>query len=463
MSPRHPSPWRRGPHWALLATLALLLGLPLVPSLHAAPAAGRRSRPARSAPALALPFDRDQSPAIALVGATIHVGDGSVIEQGVVEIRGTRIAAVGGKERARALPEGTRVIDVTGKRLTPGFVAAAMPLGLGEIDLERSTQDAQRRDDDPIRAGYDAALAVNADSSLIQVAAIEGITSAAVTPRGGLLSGQVAWIDLLAGEHRTLVAQPRIAAAGQLGQVVGGSRAATLARLRETLDDARLYRDRRSAFDRRQTRDLSAHRLDLAALAPVLDGQVPLVVRADRASDLLALVELAREQGLRVVIVGATQGWRVAEALAEADVGVIVQPSHNLPAGFDRLGARLDNAALLHKAGVAVGIAVLDDPHNVRNVSQEAGIAVANGLPAEAALQAVSLTLARMYGLDAHYGSISAGKVANLVVWDGDPFELSQWPAQVYIRGRAIPMRSRQTLLRDRYRDLGRFRGGDDG
>ena len=248
-----------------------------------------------------------------------------------------------------------------------------------------------------------------------------------------------------------------MAQAGQLGQSAAGSRAASFALLQRALDDAGFYRDRRTAFERRQTRELEAHRLDLEALGPVLDGTAPLVVRADQASDLLALADLAAQSDLRVVVVGAAQGWKVAEALAKADVSVIVQPSANLPLGFDRLGARLDNAARLHEAGVRVGIAVLDDDHNARNIGQEAGIAVANGLPPEVAVRAVTLELARIYGMEAHYGSIAAGKVANLVVWEGDPFELSQWPTQVYVRGQAIPMRSRQTLLRERYRDLRRF------
>ncbi len=429
----------------------------------AAPATTSRRAASRTASGPErLPFDRDQGDALFLVGAQVHVGDGTVIEGGVVEIRGTRIVAVGGPQRAESLPASAQVIDLTGRRLTPGLVAASTPLGLVEIGMESSTVDSERHNPDPIRSGYDAATAVHADSSLIPVSAIEGITSAAVTPQGGLLSGQVAWIDLVAGDHEGIVARPRIAVAGTLGRAFQGSRAATLSRLREVLDDARFYRDRRTAYERRQTRDLSAHPLDLEALWPVLDGQAPLVVRANRASDLLALAALAKESGLRVVAVGASQGWRVAAALADANVAVLVQPSKNLPTGIDHLGARLDNATRLHEAGVTVGIAVLDEAHNIRNVTQEAGIAVAHGMPAQAALTAVTLAPARIYGMDEHYGSIAAGKVANLVVWDGDPFELSQWPREVYVRGRAIPMRSRQTLLRDRYRDLSRFSNGTD-
>ncbi|MCA9655252.1 MAG: amidohydrolase family protein [Myxococcales bacterium] len=449
----------------LVVLMASILGptSAAAPAPSTAPAPRRASRASRPAPEPArLPFDREASTSIFLVGAAVHVGNGTVIEGGVVELRGARIVAVDGPERAGALPSGAAVIDLAGKRLTPGLVAAASPLGLVEIDMESATVDAERQDGDPIRAGYDAAMAINADSSLLPVNAIEGITSAAVTPRGGLLSGQVAWIDLVAGDHVGIVARPRIAAAGTFGSAVAGSRAATFARLHEVLDDAALLRDRRGSFDKRQTRELSAHRLDLEALAPVLAGEVPLVMRADRASDLLALAELARSSPLRVAVVGGAQAWKVADVLAAAEVAVIVQPSLNLPQSVDQLGARLDDAALLHAAGVRVGITVLDDPHNARNVTQEAGIAVAHGLPHEAALSAITLELARIYGMEQHYGSIEPGKVANLVVWDGDPFELSQWPRQVYLRGQVIPMRSRQTLLRDRYRDLGRFRDRDE-
>jgi imidazolonepropionase-like amidohydrolase len=462
---RSPARCRLAPVWC--AVLALVLGGLLAPTAAswAAPApAGPPRAPRARPPAIApLPFERAAAAATStyLVGADIHVGDGTVIAGGVVEIRGARIVAVSGPERA-SVPDGAAVIDLAGKRVTPGLIAAHTPLGLVEIDLEGSTVDAERAGTDPIRAGFDASSAVNADSSLLQVSAVEGITSAAVTPRGGLLSGQVAWIDLVTGDHRGIVARPRVAVAGQLGPTVAGSRAATLARLQEVLDDTRFYRDRRAAFERRQTRDVAAHRLDLEALLPVLDRQVPLVMYAERASDLLALAELSRQTGVRVTAVGASQGFKVAEVLAEAGVSVVVQPSSNLPGSLDQLGARLDNAALLHAAGVRVGIAVLGDAHNARNVTQEAGIAVANGLPPAAALSAVTLELARIYGMDAHYGSIAAGKVANLVVWDGDPFELSRWPVAVFVRGQAIPMRSRQSLLRDRYRDLSRFTGGTD-
>jgi imidazolonepropionase-like amidohydrolase len=166
---------------------------------------------------------------------------------------------------------------------------------------------------------------------------------------------------------------------------------------------------------------------------------------------------LAREYRIDVVIQGGIEAWKVADALARADVTVMLTPSANLPGSFDALGARLENAAMLAEAGVDVVIADMGEAHNVRNLKQEAGIAVAYGLDPETALSALTLNVARAYGMDARYGSISRGKIANLVVWPGDPFELSNWPEHVWIRGRAVPMVSRQTLLRDRYLDLSKY------
>ncbi len=397
----------------------------------------------------------DASPRIAIVGATLHDGDGNVTPDAVVEFEGARIVRVA----TGAASGGATVVDGHGHRITPGLIAAATPLGLVEISMESSTRDTTRHSEtDVVHAGHDAALAINANSSLLAVQAIEGITSAASTPQGGLLSGQVAWIDLLTGHHRDIVARSQIAVAGSLGQTVAESRSATLAKLAQVLDDAAFYRARRPAYDRRQLRNLSAHPLDLDALGPVLGRQVPLVLEVHRASDLLALASLATKNKLRVVVVGASQAWQVADVLAESGISVLVQPSSNLPSGFDRLGSRLDAAALLHQAGVEIGIGMLGAAHNARNVTQEAGIAIANGLPPEVALSAVTRNIARAYGMQSDYGTVAVGKVANLVLWPDDPFELSTVPAAVYIRGQALPMTSRQTQLRDRYLDLSPYR-----
>lgn len=390
-----------------------------------------------------------------LTNATVWVGDGTLLEQASIRIdKGKFVEVRTGVIAARGdIP----VIDVQGKLITPGLIAADTQLGLVEIGLEGSTRDDARTDADAIKAGYEPSTAINADSSLLAIQAIEGVTTAAVSPVGGLLSGQVAWIDLLPGQHGELVAADSVAVAGNLGQAFAGSRAAGVTELRRVFEDAAWYRLNQKNFDRGQARELVAHPLDLRALWPVIDRQIPLVVHAHRASDLLALIELAEQLDIRITIVGAAEGWKVAEQLAAAKIPVVLQPTQNLPGSFDTLGARLDNAALLAAAGVSVAITHFDS-HNARNMTQEAGIAVANGLDAKLALASLTLEVAKAYGMDKDYGSIAVGKVANLVIWDGaDPLELSCWPEQVYVRGQALEMRSRQTELRDRYYDLGVF------
>ena len=391
-----------------------------------------------------------------LVGGTVHVGNGRVIEQGSILVVDGIIRQLGSGQLAAGTD--AKRIDIVGKHVTPGLIAADTSLGLVEITGERSTRDDERKDSHPVRAGYDAATAINADSSLIQVNATEGITSAAVAPSGGLLSGQVAFIDLVYGDHHHIVSVPRVAVDGSLGQTVADSRAATFAKLREVLKDARLYLSQSGAYDRRALRDLAAHPLDLAALAPVLARRIPLTLTAERASDILGALALARDENVRIVIVGGGEAWKVSNALAAAKVAVVLQPSENLPHSFDTLGARLDNAALLTAAGVDVIISIFGEPHNVRNIRQEAGIAVAYGMDRERALASVTSNVARAYGVDDLYGTLEVGKVANIVVWDGDPFELSTSPAHVLIRGRVIAPRSRQDLLTERYKHLRAFR-----
>lgn len=410
-----------------------------------------------AAPALAAPAPPAKSAPVYLVGGELHVGDGTVIKDSVVIMENGKFTAVGGAEARARVPANATTVDVRGKLLTPGFIAVDTQIGLVEIDLESGTRDDGRAGDQPIRAAHDASSAINPDSAVIPIQLVEGITAAAVAPTGGLVSGQVAFIDLVPGDYRGIVSKPGVAVAAHLGQSHAGSRAAALAKLRELLADARIYPARKAAYERAQSRELAAHPLDLEALQPALKQQAVVTLTAHRASDILAALALAREFDLRVAILGGAEAWKVADELARAKVPVAVQPTQNLPGSFDAMGARLDNAARLHRAGVPVVVAILGDVHNARNLKQEAGIAVANGLPWEAALTAVTLAPARAYGMDRSHGSVATGKVANLVVWSADPFELSSHAVQVYVRGVPASPVTRQTQLRDRYRDLKKF------
>jgi imidazolonepropionase-like amidohydrolase len=189
------------------------------------------------------------------------------------------------------------------------------------------------------------------------------------------------------------------------------------------------------------------------ALQALLDGTTPLLVRAHRARDISTALDLAAEYELDLIVLGGAEAWMVADDLAAADAGVILDSLANLPSTFDQLNARLDAASLLSEAGVrfAIGGDGASQNHNARNITQAAGIAVANGLAWDQALRALTLSTAEMFGVADRIGSLEAGKRANLVIWNDDPLELTSYPEQVYIGGEAVPMESRQTLLRDRY------------
>ncbi len=378
--------------------------------------------------------------------ATLWVGDGTVHTDATLCWQGERITALGPN---LTVDDGRLTLDGHGMIVTPGFIAAASSLGLEEVSLEDATRDTARAGD-LIQAGHDAALALWPQSALVQVQATHGVTTAAVAPHGGLITGQVAWVDLRVREGELSVI-PRMAVHAVLTRTGLGSRAAAHAKLAEVFADARLFARSGTRYDERRLRDLAASAHDLRALAPVVRGEVPFVIEAHRSSDIAALVHLAKREHLRLVVVGGTQALLVADLLAHAKVPVIVRPDANLPESFDALGARLDMAARLHERGVDVGIAMLGENHNLRNINEQVGFAIAYGLPAQVGLRAITLTLAQAYGMASDYGSLQVGKFANFSMWPRDPFEAGSAPKDVFIRGERIQHTSRQTLLRDRY------------
>ena len=389
---------------------------------------------------------------IAITGGTVHPVSGTPIEQATVLVRDGRIVAVGTDV---AVPAGARVIDARGKMVTPGLFNAGTQLGLTEISAVQSNNEG-RLSDNQVAAAFNVAAGINPASQLIPVTRVEGITTALSAPDGGLISGQAVVIDLV-GEtvadmlvSRSAAMVANIAAKG----TGGGSRAGVIARLRRVLDDAREYQRRRGDYQRGQIQPLGAAAADLAALQPVLAGTLPLVIRADRRSDIQAALDLAADYKLRLIIADGAEAWMLADRLAAARVPVILSPLTNIPS-YDAPGARYGNAGILARAGVRIAFTVSGDAsHNSRLVRQEAGNAVSYGLAWDDALRAVTLTPAEMYGLGARYGSLEQGKVANIVVWSGDPFELSTRVEAVLIRGQEIPLTSRQTELRERYRTL---------
>lgn len=389
----------------------------------------------------------------AFQGVTVFTGsewmkDASVIVEGGKVTR-VQAGAPGG------LPAGCRTVAGKGRLLTPGFMEPFSSLGLVEVLLEESTSDYGPRGEagakEPIRAAQRASDSINPASALFPVTRLGGVTAAAAVPGGGLVSGQSAWVSTDGSVRRSpLAMQINL---GQTGRdALSSSRSEVIERLRELLFDAREYGRRKTDFEQNRMRQVAASRLDLEALQDVLTGKLPVVVYATRVSDILAALELAREYGLKLILAGADEAWLVSKELAAAKVPVILQPTQNLPRNFDALSSRLDSAMLLQVAGVKVLFSTLGEPHQVRTLAQEAGNAVAWGLPHTEALRAITSGVAEVFGVEG--GRIAPGAVADLVLWNGDPLESSSRPLGMWLSGRQVPLTSRQQALFEKYRTL---------
>lgn len=393
---------------------------------------------------------------IAITGGTVHtMGDQGTIEDATVLIRDGRIEAVGTDVN---IPSDARRVDAEGRPVTPGIIDAHGQIGVVEVGAVDATRD-DAMEGRRFTAAFDVTDAINPDSTLIPINRVEGITRAVVAPshsRGGsLIAGQGAIIDLAGpGDYITDSPSAMYASLGETGaSLSGGSRAAAMLALREALQDARDFRQNRAAFESRDRREYSLGRLDLEALQPVLAGEMPLILTAHRASDIRAALRLATDYNLRLVIRGGAQAWRVADELAAANVPVLLDPLLNLPGRFETLGATMENAARLHEAGVRFAFTT-GESHNARNITQAAGNAVAYGLPHDAALAAITAAPADIWGIDDQVGRLESGLAADVVIWDGDPLEVTTFPTHVFIKGEQMPMETRQTELRDRYRNL---------
>lgn len=387
---------------------------------------------------------------------TVFVNDAKVVtntEQGILEttdvlIIDGRITQMGSDLTA---PEGAEVLDKAGQWVTPGLFAPFAQIGLVEIDAENATNDS-RASKAKTSVSDLASDSFNPMSPVIDNSRIEGITHAAISARathdifagtGSLISTTGAFDSVLKDKAFIFV---------QLGErgagIAGGSRSASLSHLRGALQDALRYPAR---YDGPADGDAISRR-DAAALADAARGRMPLLIAADRAVDILKVIDLKREfGGLDIIILGASEGWMVADQMAEAYLKVMVDPHDNLPGNFENVGARLDNVLLLQEAGVdfAIMSRSSDFTHNVRLLPQHAGNAVGNGLDWEVAFKAISQTPAAWFGMRS--GQLTAGVPSTLIVWDGDPLEVTSSPKMLMIDGQRQSLTSRQTELRDRY------------
>ena len=394
-------------------------------------------------------------PVVAITQARVWPASGPAIDDATVLMQDGRIVAVGA---GVAVPAGATIIDGAGKVVTPGFIESNTNLGIVEISLSAEGTADQNTTDEGIGAAFTVVDAFDPSSTAIPVTRVEGVTRALVVPGGTrhLIQGRAALFDLAGGHVPGSVTQSPAAMMASLGErgalLAGGSRASAMLRLRELLQDAVDFNRNRTAWNAGQRREYARGRLDLEALRPVITGELPLAIQANRASDLLAAMRLAGEFKLKLVLIGAAEGWIVADEIARRKIPVVIKPLTNVPT-FDALNASLENAARLQAAGVQVAISSFET-HRAGTLRQEAGNAIAHGMDREAALRAVTITPARVWGASETTGSLEAGKDADVVIWSGDPFELTTHAERVFIRGQEVPKETRQTELLERYRRI---------
>lgn len=408
---------------------------------------------------LAVPVLPAAAQTIAITGGKVYPVSGAPIEHGTVLMRDGKIVAVGANV---TIPANAQRIDATGKWVTPGFVNAATELGVTEIGAVADTRDEFAKGKEGIAAGFRVVDGLNPRSPRIQQAREDGVTTVGVLPLGGLIAGQAAVVDLNDGSAASMTVKAPAAMVGEIGnaeQAGVGARGEVIERLRELIEDTKAYARNTQAYNRAQTRSLVASRLDLEAMVPVVEGKEPLLVFADRASDIEEALALAKEYGLKLMIGDGAEAWMVADELAAAKVPVITGAMNNIPNTFAQLGNRQESAALLRKAGVDVALMGNagggdEEAFNVGNIRYEAGNAVAYGMSWDDALRAVTLAPAQIFGVADRVGSLAPGREANVVVWSGDPFEFSSQAEHVFIRGQQVTGKSRRELLVERYKTL---------
>ena len=440
-----------------------------------------------------------------ITGGTVALGDGSEpIPDGQVVIRDGKVVAAGNIRMK--LPAGTRVIDATGKWVTPGIVAGFSRLGLAEVDLTASEEDGGGASDTSgaaddstpnglFNAAIDVVPAINPRDTTIAVNRADGVTRALVAPSVGrnIFAGQGAVIDT--GADMDAITAARKFQFVELGETgadkAGGSRASAYALFRNALREAGQLRryagpiagsatssagevdrpiirnpNESRLYDARRNEDVVLTRYDAAALVPVLQGRQYLLVHVERASDILQVIGLKREfPGLKVVIVGASEGWTVADRIAKAEVPVIASAVNDLPASFEQIAATQSNVGRMRSAGVNVSIGMIDD-NDTRNLFMErqyAGNLVAlqrvpgaTGVSWGEALAMITSRPAQAIGMGGEIGSLAPGRKADVVIWSGDPLEVTSAPDQVFIDGVQQPLDDHQSRLLERYRYLPR-------
>lgn len=401
---------------------------------------------------------------VAIVNArVITMAAGGEIESGTIVIRDGVIQAVGAGLR---VPEGIRTVDARGAVVTPGLIAADTQIVASDLYGGDGTYDLSAHSD-AFSAAFDISRLVNPSSIVAPVIRAGGFTHAFLTPtyeaEGRLwpFAGQTAAIHL--GESGEMLVKAKVAMLAQLRAPTprspeyppnrqGLAWGATFVALATAFDEVRRYAEAPARWRLESSQASGLTRADMEALVPVIKRSTPLIVRVNKAAHIQQVLSFAREQKLRIILLEAQEGWKVAAEIAAAGVPAIINPTMTLPSTLDTLASRPENGALLAAAGVRLAFTGPSHFHRVREIRTNAGMAVAHGLSFNDALAALTINPATMFGLGDRFGSIEPGKEADLVVWSGDPLQALSWPLAVYIHGVEQPLRSRHQELSDRYR-----------
>jgi len=419
-----------------------------------------------------------QSRTVALKGGKLLTVSHGTIENGMLVMKGGKIVAVG-PYGSVSLPSDAQVIDVTGMTVYPGLIDSETHLGLTEISEEESTNDLVETSDE-IMPHMHASDAFHAESDLIPVARINGVTNAIVAPdNGDTLPGQDSFIQLAGKSAAEMliardVAMPlNLTGAQRRNQSwekrkFPQTRMGMAAQLRQTFLDAQDYSRRWADYEKRKREgdntgskgaNLEAPKRDLKleVLLPYLQGKKAVVLAAEEPSDLATAVGLAREFNLKFVLSHISHSHSVLDYVASLKVPVIVGPIYKNPRLEERYDAVFRLPGELYRCGVKIAFSSGgsgsgdEDTHNVRNLPYQAGFATSFGLPYDEALKAITINPAEIWGMGDKLGSLDVGKTANVVIADGDPLDVKTDVKQVFIEGQQIPMTSRQTRLRDEY------------
>jgi imidazolonepropionase-like amidohydrolase len=419
---------------------------------------------------LALPTQAQEAHPIALKGGKLLTITHGTIDNGVIVLQSGKIIAVGPSASVN-IPANAQIVDATGMTIYPGLIDSETQLGLTEISFETMTNDLLERSDE-IMPHMHTADAFHAESALIPVARLNGITNAVVAPDSeDTLPGQDSFIQLAGASATEMLlirdnAMPlnftgdqRRNKGGFEKQKFPATRMGLASQLRQAFIDAQEYKAKWAGYDRKKADAVQNKKpepsapkrdLKLEALLPYLDGKKTVVLAAETASDLQTAVSLANEFHLKFVLNHISHSQPVLDYVASLKVPVIVGPIYEQPKDDERYDAVYSLPAQLYKRGVKIVFASYS-AHNVRNLPDAAGFATAFGLPYDEALKAITLNAAEIWGVADQLGSLDVGKTANIVMANGDPLDVKTDVKQVYIQGKAIPMVSRQTQLRDQY------------